>query len=662
MGLVEPEPVSPAHRSLRSRLAPALSPTSGPDPLVEHLRNAPARLPVPDVTARPVWEAVDAATRAALLDEAAAELRRAAPVLTASDWARTFRDGVRTAYEDSARRLRERATLLVLAATLTGEVAPADAPPGAAPYLDAAADALMALAESSTWCWAPHDRFAKARGEVLPDPDEPFLDLGAAEVVSLLAWADHVLGPHLDTRIPGLRRRLRREADLRVLTPFERTRDWHWIGLDGDAHNWNPWIHGAVLAAALLLTEEGDEERRARLVRLVVEGLDHYLAVLPDDGGIDEGVAYWWQGAGRLLEALDLLADAGGGALDARDLPVFGPLGKFPHRMHLAGDWYVNAGDAPARLWADQPWHMLFQWGERLADPEIRAHALACARGGPAVRPRAGLGRALAGLRDPRWRDALATTGTDGDPAPWAARETWLPRVQVLVAREAAGTAAGLTLAAKAGHNGERHNHLDVGSYWVALDGRPLVVDIGQPTYTAASFGPDRYQAWPLQSAWHNVPEPGAPQQPGPAHGAHDVRVGLTPAAAALHAELAGAYPAGLLHTWHRSLRLIRATPDTPAHVLIEDHWTPDLATPVLLRHILAGDVELAGGRAQVTADGHSLLISWDPNRATARLDHRDLDDPLLRESWGERLTRLTLTIAAPSAGERFTVRMEQSR
>ncbi|KAK1182291.1 heparinase II/III family protein [Streptomyces sp. NBS 14/10] len=655
MGLVEPEPESPAYRSLRSRLAPALH----PDSLVELLRDAPTRLPVPTVTARSVWEAVDAGTREGLLEEAAAELRRNAPVLTASDWARTFRDGVRTAYEDNARRLRERTTLFVLAATLTGEVAPADAPPGAAPYLDAAADALMALAETSTWCWAPHDRYAKARDEVLPDPDEPFLDLGAAEVASLLAWADHVLGPHLDTRVPGLRRWLRREVDLRVLTPFERTRDWHWIGLDGDAHNWNPWIHGAVLAAALLLTD--DEERRARLVRLVVEGLDHYLAVLPDDGGIDEGVAYWWQGAGRLLEALDLLADAGGPALDARDLPVFGPLSKFPHRMHLADDWYVNAGDAPARLWPDQPWHLLFQWGERLSDPDVRAHALACARGGPTVRPRAGLGRALAGLCAPRWRHALTTTDVADGDAPWAARETWLPRVQVLVARDTPGTAAGLTLAAKAGHNGERHNHLDVGSYWVALNGRPLVVDIGQPTYTAASFGPDRYQAWPLQSAWHNVPDPDAAQQPGPTHRADDVRVDLTPAAATLHADLAAAYPTGLLRTWRRSLRLIRATADTPAHVLIEDHWPPDLATPVLLRHILAGAVELAEGQAQVTADGHSLLITWDPKRATARLEHRDLDDPLLRESWGERLTRLTLTVAAPSAGEPFTVRMERS-
>ncbi|MGO4420112.1 hypothetical protein AB4Z54_15615 [Streptomyces sp. MCAF7] len=53
------------------------------------------------------------------------------------------------------------------------------------------------------------------------------------------------------------------------------------------------------------------------------------------------------------------------------------------------------------------------------------------------------------------------------------------------------------------------------------------------------------------------------------------------------------------------------------------------------------------------------MLITWDPKRATAELEHRDLDDPLLRESWGERLTRLTLAVAGPSAGEPFIVRME---
>lgn len=594
-------------------------------------------LPVPDVTDRATWAAVDPVARAELLAAARTALADPSPALPASAWARAFRDGVRTQHEDAARALRHDVALQVIAAVLTGEIAAATAPPGAAEHLDRAVDGLVALAETSTWCWAPHDRGAAERDEVLPDPDRPFLDLGAAEVASLVAWSDHVLGPHLDVRAPGLRRRLRREVEQRVLGPFERVRDWHWIGRDGDAHNWNPWIHLAVLEATIALVD--DPGRRDRLADLVVEGLDHFVRVQPDDGGVDEGVQYWWLGAGRLLEALDLL-----GPRDAS--PVLAQLIRYPHRMHLGGDWYVNVGDGPARPSAEQPWHVLHRWGVRLGDEAAQAHARSRGRTAPV---RAGLGRALTALADPAWKPAEAT----GEP--WLAAHEWLPRVQVLVAREAAGTTRGLTVAAKAGHNAERHNHLDVGTYWVAVDGRPLVVDVGQPTYTAGSFGPDRYRAWPLRSAWHNVPEPGGEQEPGAASRAADVHAELDDHTTALHADLAAAYPAARLRSWRRTVRLVRG--DHP-HVVVTDRWDGE-PEHVLLRHILSGEVELGADHAVVTAPGtRSLRISWED--AEAELEHHELDDPLLVASWGRQLSRLTLNIA-PTAGE-ATIHLEVPR
>lgn len=205
------------------------------------------------------------------------------------------------------------------------------------------------------------------------------------------------------------------------------------------------------------------------------------MVTLPDDGGIEEGIAYWWVGACRLLEILDLLADVGGPALDARRTALLGALLRYPQRMHLGDDWYVNVGDAPARLTADQPWQVPFRWGARLGQPETVAHALAGARRQrSAAPPRAGLGRALTALADERWCRAVTADEPDTS-APWLTGESWLPRLQILVARETAGTADGLAVAVKGGHNGEHHNHLDVGSYWVAANGRPLVVDVGRP-------------------------------------------------------------------------------------------------------------------------------------------------------------------------------------
>ena len=52
-----------------------------------------------------------------------------------------------------------------------------------------------------------------------------------------LAWIDHLLGTALDRRVPGIRARIRHEARVRVIDPFVRRRDWHWLGLDGDVHN-----------------------------------------------------------------------------------------------------------------------------------------------------------------------------------------------------------------------------------------------------------------------------------------------------------------------------------------------------------------------------------------------------------------------------------------
>jgi hypothetical protein len=62
-------------------------------------------------------------------------------------------------------------------------------------------------------------------------------------------------------------------------------------------------------------------------------------------------------------------------------------------------------------------------------------------------------------------------------------------------------------MAAKAGHNAESHNQNDVGSFIVALDGRPLIIDVGVGVYTRQTFGPGRYEIWTMRSSWHNVSE-----------------------------------------------------------------------------------------------------------------------------------------------------------
>lgn len=594
-------------------------------------------LPVASATDRRTWSriAADAATLDPILTRAHTERETPWPQPLASAAARFHRDGDRETWESAAYERQRRLSRAVVAAAVSREDA----------WMDAVADGMTLLCEQSSWCWPAHDDSLTVHRAIVPVVDDPYLDLGAGEVVAQLAWADQVLGEHLDDRFPGLRERIRHEASVRVFDPFLRRRDWPWLGLDGPPSNWNPWIHGNVLVAALrLLDRPGDEETRIRVVALAIEGLDRYVASLPEDGAIDEGYGYWWEGACRALEALDVLAHATGGRLDGLGarIPALVNTVAFPHRMQLGGPWFVSVADGRARPPADLPWAALHRAARATGDADALAFAASHRiPGEPAATETAGLGRLLRAIADPVW----VAAATDEPPLP---RDVWLPSTQMLLAREQRGTAAGLTLVAKGGHNDEHHNHNDVGSFIVASDGVPVVVDAGRPTYTAQTFGPDRYGIWTMQSSWHSVPEVrGIPQSPGASFLARDGHRGD----GELALDLAGAYDLPALRAWRRRIRLERG-----AHprVVVEDvwdldAWTGDAPEPeTTVRLLLAGDVRLGSAAARVIPlDGAPPVdIRW-PDDVAASLTMRELDDPTLMSSWGARLTRLDLVVTA---------------
>ncbi|MFK4836460.1 heparinase II/III family protein [Microbacterium sp. ZW T2_14] len=631
-------------------------------------------LPVAASEDRDVWGPQGSADPIAVRDvlaRAAADRSTPWPVPLATAAARLHDDGDREGWESIVFERQRRLARAAIAAAHhadDGEIG--------AQWLADVLDGVWLICEQSSWCWPAHDDAFRERSSVLPTVTAPYLDLGAGEAVALLTWVDQLLGERLEARYPGIRSRIRHEARVRVFEPFTRRRDWHWLGLDGDVHNWNPWIHGNVLLAALRLLDRPDEaDERAAIVALAIEGIDRYVSVLPADGAIDEGYAYWWNGACRALEALDLVRHATGGVLDASGIPALRETVAFPHRMHLGGDWYLNLADGQARVSAVQPWHALHRAARSVQDPDAAAHAAAHRIAGtPAATEHEGFGRLLRGITDPVWVDAAEATS----PFP---RDVWLPSTEVLLAREHGGTRRGLTLAVKGGHNGEHHNHNDVGSFVVASDGVPVIVDAGRPTYTLQTFGPDRYDIWTMQSGWHNVPVIGGVEQsPGAGFAASDVEVSLGDDVAAFALDLAGAYPAAA--PWQRSVRLERPT----RRVVIEESWRPSVvdrathdaagtSSPVVerarnerdetrradghaparegdgagatqVRMLLAGDVRQDAASVVVTPlDGAApVRMSW-PEGIAADLVVRELDDPVLSSVWGTRLTRLDLDV-----------------
>ncbi|BCW64621.1 heparinase II/III family protein [Arthrobacter sp. StoSoilB22] len=620
--------------------------------LMESLRGARDRL-----TVRPAsdagWRLTADRPLVELRTQADAEKGSPWPQPLVSHYARYFRDGNRTAYEGLVASRQQRLTRAVVMALVN------DGPGG--DWLDEVIDGAYLLCEQSSWSWAAHDDVFTRNSDVVPDRSRPYLDLGAGEVVAQLAWLDHVLGAQLDERAPGLRKRLREEANERVIRPFLDRLDWHWLGLDGDVHNWNPWIHSNILVAALVLVD--DPQLQARVVARCIEGLDRFLASIPADGAIDEGFAYWWNGAGRALEGLAVLEEASNGVLNP-DLPVIRALVAFPHRMHLGHRWFLNVADGPARAHEGLPWGMLHRWAVRLGDSEAAAHAATFAAVEPEPQAAAGLGRVLTQLSSStaRFEPSKRAQLRPG----WG---TYLPSVQIMVARQTPGSSAGLTLAAKGGHNGEHHNHRDVGSVVVAVDGVPLLVDAGQPTYTAQTFGPDRYQIRAMQSAWHSVPAPfGLEQGTGPSFAATVVQE-PTPEEPTLALGLGAAYGLDHAEQWIRTSLMNREL----GNVVIDDRWnlaaTPPEGTPdVDITYLVAGAVRVGtDATATITSVGIptvsspvGLRLRWKPATAVVLVDEWLLDDPLLSDIWGAKLTRLRFRMPAENrASGAFTLTVE---
>ncbi|MBD3943090.1 heparinase II/III family protein [Microbacterium sp. NEAU-LLC] len=671
-------------------------------------------LPVPSSADRGVWGpggSADPASVRGILDRARADLDQPWPVPLASAAARLHDDGNRDGWEsvlyERQRRLSRAAVAaahyadypLVRSSQMYADPAVSrtsvtDEPPVLGErFLAEVLDGVWLFCEQSSWCWPAHDDAFRVHGSVLPVVTSPYLDLGAGEVVSLLAWLDQLIGDRLEARYPGIRSRIRHEARVRIFEPFTQRRDWHWLGLDGDVHNWNPWIHGNVIVAALrLLDDPAEADERAAIVALALEGIDRYVSVLPEDGAIDEGYAYWWNGACRALEALDVVRHATGGVLDASGITALRETVAFPHRMHLGADWYLNLADGQARVSAAQPWHALHRAALAAGDRDAAAHAASHRwaespefGGTPAAIEHPGFGRLLRGITDRDWIAAEPTAS----PFP---RDVWLPSTEVMLARTQSGTARGLTVAAKGGHNGEHHNHNDVGSFIVASDGVPVVVDAGRPTYTLQTFGPDRYDIWTMQSGWHNVPViDGLEQPPGAEFAASGISVSLAEDAE-FSAELSGAYPG--VGPWHRTVRLDRAA----RCVVVSDAWTPSLAESdphvrtdeatrregdaatrrvasdlrtsgsdvvhprrTEVRLLLAGEVRRDGDAVVVTPleDAAPVRISW-PAGVEASFVVRELDDPVLSSVWGDRLTRLDLDVTARD-GIEVTVELDQT-
>jgi hypothetical protein len=544
--------------------------------------------------------------------------------LPVSVFAEYKKTGNRTHYEVLMFEKRRQLAALVMAELMEGQRR----------FMPDIINGLMSMLEETWWGLPAHYKTE------IPRTEDQNVDLFNAETAALVAYTRHILSDEIGRFSPLLLQRIDQEISRRILLPAIKTNYW-WktAGM-----NWNPWICSNWAACVLFC--EHDETRKTEAIRQIRQACESFMAAYPADGGCDEGPHYWDRAAASLFETLYLLQNI---SLTSHLSPLTSKIRameSYIYKMYIGNGYAVNFADAHGNR-AMLNINIGYPFGLITGDETMRQYAVWVGQQEDVLHQAAllynksgnwpSLGRELIFLQH-------IQTFLHEKPQEPQLNEVWLPDLQIMTAREP-------FVAIKGGHNGESHNHNDVGSFIVYPDGKPLFIDPGVGEYTSKTFSRQRYDIWTMQSDYHNLPHiNGYSQKDGKAFKARVVthKPGL------LTLDISGAYPAeAQIKHWLRTVRVKKGKQvEITEDFALQSYQAPNqlmLITPIKPELNKAGTITLGN---------HTLC--YDFNQLTPEIeDITPLLDAVLQQMWGSHLYRIKMTLRSSNLKQsvRYTIR-----
>jgi hypothetical protein len=532
---------------------------------------------------------------------------------SAATFAQFKTNGNRTVYEQQCFDRRRQLAALALAEIVEGK----------GRFLEAITDGIVSFCEETWWGIPAHYKYKVAT------PGEQTVDLFNAETASLVAWTTYMLRPQLDRFSPLIGQRVEREIQRRMLTPALKTKYW-WktAGM-----NWNPWICSNWLSCVLLF--ETDRQRQTEAVGQILGCMDAFTDSYPEDGGCDEGPGYWDRAAASLYECVALLGHATNGAIDARQHQKLRAMAQYAYKTYVGKGYVLSFADSHDNRYTQQL-NIVYPFACYMDDPVMRRFAKFIGEDkdflhqAAAIYDRSGNFPTLA-------RELFFLHSINGFLNEQAAEprldHVWLNDLQIWTCRHKT-----LFAAMKGGHNGESHNHNDVGEVVVYADGEPLLIDPGVGEYTSKTFSNERYSIWTMQSGYHNLPQiNGCDQRDGKDYKARVMSNSKT----SLTLELASAYPEeAAVESWQRRVSMHQKGLEMVDRYRLKAYKAP---TRLMLMTTICPDVSRRG----TVMLGHHAL-SYDPQQLTVAVEDVSQQlDPLLQGLWGQQMYRLVLTVTS---------------
>lgn len=539
------------------------------------------RMDIPDISSRDIWDNLDIELKTKLIEAGEQNLKKEWPLILITDYMEFSRNGNRVHFEDKNFERRKLLNSFIMAECVENK----------GRFLDKILEGLYLILEETSWCLPAHNTYVRdGKQYPLPDAKRPIIDLFNAESGAEVAIAEKILRPALEQISPSISEYINEQLEKRIFKPYENQHFW-WMG-DGMQKmlNWTVWCTQNVLLAAISRKKNNlSDDRLINIIKKAAVSTDYFLDEYGDDGCCDEGAQYFGHAGLCMYNCIDLIASTSEKvSKDIFNEKVIKNIGAYIVKMYVGNGYYINyadcspiAGSRGAReflygLATSQPVLASFaaksyresDWNTKLLNDEINLYY-----------------HIIQALNHKQMMEYPETNEMPED--------TFFDSTGIMIARDNQ-----FTFAAKAGDNGDSHNHNDVGSVILYKKNVPILIDLGVGTYTSKTFSNERYDIWTMQSQYHNLPtffEKSSKasaldiardkdnalkymQHDGEKYGAIKVECQLTSEKAELSMDIAPAYAIERLKSYIRKATLYKNS-----HVEIKDHLEGKLSCVISL-------------------------------------------------------------------------------
>lgn len=344
---------------------------------------------------------------------------------------------------------------------------------------------IKAIMEMKSWIHPNHD---DSKNGVL-EGRRMTIDLGSRRFGSDLALAVSLLGNKLSN---DLKESISANLQKRIIDSY-LTSCGEWDGNNKwikSTSNWNSvCTSGSVFTT---IASSNDHEQRMAGIGSGLNSMAYYLSGFGEDGYCSEGAGYWNYGFGHYLYLAQILYDYTDGKIDlfnAGNPKKLKNVGNFPQTYQIHPGICAPFSDGVSKVSNDRGF--AYTMSAKYYDASMP-------KGSKKKKSHDSYSAVYQLIK---WNQEESVVSDQKKTTLNLPGHTYFYDFGMVISRGNQKTP--LSIAMKAGHNAENHNHSDVGTYTLVMDKDIVTGDIGAPSYRAGAFSPDN----PARSSWgHPVP------------------------------------------------------------------------------------------------------------------------------------------------------------